>query len=549
MRSLLLVLVSALSISAQPYIAYRGVVNAASSTTPGLPSGGIARGSTFSTYGRRLGPASSPALSFPLSTTLGGVSITITQGTTTVNAIPTFVSAGQINAIMPSNAPLGLATMRVTFNNARSNVTPVRIVNASVGLFSASGAGTGPGIFQNYIAATQQPINALNVSATRGQVITLWGTGLGPVAADNVAPTPGNLPTSLELFVGGIAAPVQYSGRSPCCAGIDQIVFTVPADAPLGCWVPVYVKTERAVVSNFVTMAITNGSNSCDEPNTSIAQTLAHGGRSASFLAARFSIREDVGVPQPIDATTDVIGGYMVEQKAGPFNFNPLLSLPPAGTCTAYGINGNVAQRVPFLAGMLPTGRGLDPGVLTISGAKGIKTVPSAPPFGIAMSYLGSGLSSFQQLVNLFLDPGGFKVSGTGGPDIGGFSASIDMPQGLNWTNRDQLTTITRAQGATINWTGAASGNSVFISGVGIDVPTNSTGLFVCQAAPGASSFRVPPDILANIAPARARTNQSIGAIYIGQWPLASPVTFSASGLDAGALLAAQVSAKTVVFK
>ena len=44
-------------------------------------------------------------------------------------------------------------------------------------------------------------------------------------------------------------------------------------------------------------------------------------------------VREDVGVPQLIDATTDVIGGYMVEQKAGPFNFNPLLSLPPAGTC------------------------------------------------------------------------------------------------------------------------------------------------------------------------------------------------------------------------
>jgi uncharacterized protein (TIGR03437 family) len=89
-------------VSAQEHIAKRGVVNAASSAPEGLPGGAVARGSTFSIYGRRLGPASSPTLAFPLGTTLGGVSITVPQGSTTVNAIPVFVSAGQINAIMPS---------------------------------------------------------------------------------------------------------------------------------------------------------------------------------------------------------------------------------------------------------------------------------------------------------------------------------------------------------------------------------------------------------------------------------------------------------------
>src|SRR5258708_12411351 len=41
---------------------------------------------------------------------------------------------------------------------------------------------------------------------------------------------------------------------------------------------------------------------------------------------------------------------FRSEEKAGPFNFNPLLSLPPAGTCTSYGIGGNLALRVPILA-------------------------------------------------------------------------------------------------------------------------------------------------------------------------------------------------------
>jgi len=34
-------------------------------------------------------------------------------------------------------------------------------------------------------------------------------------------------------------------GRTPCCAGLDQIVFTLPADTPNGCYVPVTVRTCR----------------------------------------------------------------------------------------------------------------------------------------------------------------------------------------------------------------------------------------------------------------------------------------------------------------
>jgi len=93
---------------AQPYINTNGVVNAASFTPPDLPGGALARGRLFTIFGRQLGPATGvSATSFPLGTTLSGVSIRVFQGTTTVDAIPVFVSAGQINAIMPSNAPLG----------------------------------------------------------------------------------------------------------------------------------------------------------------------------------------------------------------------------------------------------------------------------------------------------------------------------------------------------------------------------------------------------------------------------------------------------------
>ena len=46
-RYLLLFVLAAAEVTGQPFIAYRGVVNAASSMTPGLPGGSIARGSAF----------------------------------------------------------------------------------------------------------------------------------------------------------------------------------------------------------------------------------------------------------------------------------------------------------------------------------------------------------------------------------------------------------------------------------------------------------------------------------------------------------------------
>src|SRR4051812_44507652 len=134
----LLTLLGANLFAQTPAIYPRGVVNAASYMAPGLPAGGIARGSVFTLFGRRLGPATAAQVSsFPLDTKLGGVAITITQGATVLNAIPIFVNAGQINAIMPSNAPLGMVSIRVINNNVPSNPSPVRVVASNFGIFTA----------------------------------------------------------------------------------------------------------------------------------------------------------------------------------------------------------------------------------------------------------------------------------------------------------------------------------------------------------------------------------------------------------------------------
>src|SRR6266851_2166374 len=143
-----------------PAITPHSIVNAASFMNPAQPGGAIARGSLFSISGQNLGPALlAQASAPPLGASLSGVSVRITQGNTAVDAIPVSAIANNITAIMPSNAPLGLASVQVTNNGLRSNPSPVTIVNTSFGAFANSG-GQGPGMILNVNSDTDPAMNS-----------------------------------------------------------------------------------------------------------------------------------------------------------------------------------------------------------------------------------------------------------------------------------------------------------------------------------------------------------------------------------------------------
>ena len=548
-RILVACLFTTAGIIAQPPVIYnRAVLNAASFMPARLPGGAIAQGSIFSLFGARLGPSTPvQASSFPLGTSLGGVSITVTQGANTVNAIPLFVSASQINAIMPSKAPVGAASMRVIVGNAKSNPMTVIISPTAFGIFTALGTGMGPGVLQNFVSQDSQPVNSPTIAAQPGQVITLYGTGLGPVAADNVAPTAGNLATKTEVFVGGATASILYSGRTPCCAGLDQVVFQIPTNAPLGCSVPVYLRTAGTTVSNFVSMAITPDGSSCF--NSSPPTPFVTAGKYGGFLSLRVATHEDIGTWAPIDLTGDYAVAIAYQVPSSNFPFLPVFSPPPPGTCTVYSVKGDLLRgdtlpgAVPFGGKPLNFGAGF-----ALSGPNGMKTIQNlllADP----VSYLGGSVTRNLFRNTLFLDPGSYQVSGAGGLDVGMFSVSATMPGPLNWTNRDQLSVLDRTQPLNLAWGNGSSDQQVFVVGFGVDLPTDTTTVFGCVPMPGASSFTVPPIILSNIPATRPNPLQSKGVIYLVNVPKSGYVNLNASGLDQGFATFQYATGKTVAFR
>jgi uncharacterized protein (TIGR03437 family) len=549
MRSvLLLVAFSGISFS-QPYINYRGIVNVASYMAPGLPAGSLPRGGMIAIFGRNLGPATgAQATNFPLDTTLAGVSVTVTQQSTTVNALPVYVGAGQINAIIPSGAPLGRVSIRATVNGVASNPCTVNIVAANVGLFSVNSGGFGPGIIQNF-SADGIVVNSTQLTARPGQVEILWGTGLGAVAADNVAPTPGDLPIQVEVFLGGQSAAVLYSGRTSCCAGIDQINFTVPSGAPAGCYVPVVVRLNGSLVSNTVTMAIDPNGAPCTDPANPLSAIFRSGGRFGAALLSHEDVHSATAVSG--SATFDSAALSLRQETGGAWAFDPYVSLPPVGTCTAYAIAG-VYPGLNDLPGITASVKDLDGGAsASIAGTAGTASLPrgtTSPMFYSALLATSLGLSGVP--TSFFSDGSPVVLSGAGGPDVGSFQAKVTAGPAFTWTNQGSVTAVTRSAGFAVTWSNAPPGTTaVSIVGFNADLANNVSGGFLCLASPSAGTFTVPPLALGNLPATPASSASDLGWISVGAALLGSPASFAATGLDQGIAVFASSSRQSVVYR
>jgi uncharacterized protein (TIGR03437 family) len=92
---------------------------------------------------------------------------------------------------------------------------------------------------QAYAVNQDGTINGPSNPASRGSLVSFWGTGFGPTVPGCAtgglnAPGPVNLAPDLTVVLNG-GGPIQYAGGAPTLAcGITQINMEVPMDAPSG---------------------------------------------------------------------------------------------------------------------------------------------------------------------------------------------------------------------------------------------------------------------------------------------------------------------------
>ncbi len=564
MKTCLLIPLLAAAISvgvfAQPAIRSAApVLNAASYAIPPLPNSSIAQGSIFAIFGSNLGPATGVQPSgFPLPTTLpasGGSSVAVTVNGTTVNAYLFYVSASQINALMPSKTPVGTGTIAVTYNGQTSATAPVTITANSVGIFTIASSGTGPGVFTDFQLSNKE-VSYTN-AANAGERVTAWATGLGAISGDDSqVPPSGNITASnAKVFVGGTPATVHYYGRSGCCSGLDQVSFDVPSGIT-GCNVPVSIETNNTI-SNFPTLAIAaTGSRTCQDTYSGLAgsvyQSIFKNGtaRVGSAILFRSTSTETLppplGTGSPQTTTTDeAIASFQKDTFSAPSAAGLSFAYANIGACSVYTFTGQSNS----VTGSF-TSVGLDAGTVSLSGPNGTQQL-NALETGTYIAELGSNAPGSTS--PLFLSPGTYTYSnGSGGADVKGFNFNLIMPSGLAWTNQSSINTITRSDGVTVTWTGATG--QVVISGFsesGSDTSNLVGAGFVCLANASAGTFTVPAQVLEALPPSSTISTDGItiqtGELIVGDY--SAPVSFSATGLDYGYALAEDTIDQPVTYQ
>ncbi len=221
--------------SGPPTIA--SIRNNSSGIAASLPNYGIAPSSIFVVTGTGLADPGTPVLQssaapgLPLTLNGAGISVTV-NGVTTQPAIY-YTSPTQIAAVLPASTPVGTGTLTVTYKGVASNAAAIVVVPSALGIntyYTNSGVATD--------AVTGAILTYTN-SGTPGENIVIWTTGLGADPADSdtiFTSTPSAVSTPLQIYIGGVLAPILYQG-SAGYPGVDQINVTIPASVANGCWI------------------------------------------------------------------------------------------------------------------------------------------------------------------------------------------------------------------------------------------------------------------------------------------------------------------------
>jgi uncharacterized protein (TIGR03437 family) len=476
-----------LTLAAGPAPAISGVLNNYSYVLPGAANYGIAPGSIFVIFGTNMATPGAPAglqdSTKGLPQTLNGASVAVTVAGLTVNPALYYATPTQIAAVLPSNTPLGAATVTVTYDQMTSAPATTQVVLSALGLATMSGDGTGQAMATdaNYNFIT--PTN----SAASGQVITLWGSGLGAdtAASDTTYTAPNQIPSTripLAIYLNGVPAQVVWAGRSGY-PGLDQINVQIPAQStgltssavtvPTGCAVSLTAADSgTGVGSNTVTLPTSATGGACMRPafalEPSVAQTF---GGKATVNLGFLSISLYGSQAMAGGSFDSVPGSALADFADSGASAGGCIVVPAAGAYTTTGLYAGVGINITGPAGLLPLFTG------DIGDYGGIVPSSIIPAAG-----------------------GTFTFAGQAGPvqTIGAPNATVEFPAPLEWTNQKAAGGINRSQGVQLTWTGGDADGTVAIRGTSFAAAGSKTpsASFICSVPASIGQFTVPATIL-----------------------------------------------------
>ena len=259
---------------------------------------------------------------------------------------------------MPAGAPLGEAHLTVTYSGQRSLPQTIQIVEGSFGIFTVTSDGHAPDL-----GPLAQPVYHTAIPTARsGQVLTIWGTGLGRTREP-------------EVFIGRAKARVKSADAASCCTGVEKIEFELPTPSPVGCAVPVQVRIGGSVSSNVVTIPVSADGGPGSDPGHWLPRVSSAAQRLGLVTLVRADFLEDQKPEAPEAFTYDLGFASFIRQTAEPPGD---LGMPSVGGCTTY------AAMIPLRQWMAPP--------LPVKGQEETATLSPLEPTQVRKLDAGAGL-------------------------------------------------------------------------------------------------------------------------------------------------------------
>jgi uncharacterized protein (TIGR03437 family) len=231
-----------------PYITPGGIQNSAS------PSGNaVAPGSAVSVYGVNLASDTFNSPASRLAQTLDNVTVRADGQMAPLF----FVSPGQINVQLPSNLSAGEHALTVQVEGKPEATAGFSVARNAPGLFGTVGNA------QTFAVATHQDGTAISASspARRGEVVSLFATGLGPynpVPADGVVVSSGTkypLADAANIWVGEERVEPAWAGAAAGKIGVAVVQLKIDDTIPHATTVAIHIQVNN-VDSNHVLLPV-----------------------------------------------------------------------------------------------------------------------------------------------------------------------------------------------------------------------------------------------------------------------------------------------------
>jgi hypothetical protein len=335
-----------------------------------------------------------------------------------------------------------------------------------------------------------------------GQFVTLWGTGLAIASTGT---------SGWTVDVAGTSVTPSFVGTDG--QGLDQINFKMPANPPLGCYVPVTL-IHGDTASNPVTLSINTTPGACAHPfGLSYGDLL--GLDQGEFIGLGQIELDASSIPAATGTVSPTKPVQSVDASFGSVDSNSLYAVagPQLPYDQFFGCHA-VRSPGPILAGS--NGIGGNAGdTLTLAGPDGKQLRVPAPS--------AAGFYSLQiPDANLpFFSGGSWSVSAPGNSVIGAFQKSFTLPPPLTGLNRDELGSLRTGDDVTVRWNNQGYG----INDIATLTAVGTSGETICRTYAFLGTFTLPKNTVGatggtvnvSISPAPyARTQFTVPLIYPG---------------------------------